>query len=124
VHYRLKQYDQAIEQLEKASDISGVTPKASNQFFLAMSYQADGQLEQVASCLLNAVTWWAKQDALAPDLALTLEGLRREAEMLMQSSSTNSGSLEPGDKADDNESGNNESGNNDVEAANPMPPTD
>jgi hypothetical protein len=31
---------------------------------------------------------------------------------------------EPGDKADDNESGNNESGDNDVEAANPMPPTD
>ena len=51
VHYRLKQYDQAIEQLVKASENSGVTPTASNQFFLAMSYQADGQPEQVASCL-------------------------------------------------------------------------
>ena len=109
-----------------------------------MSYQADGQLEQVASCLLNAVTWWAKQDTLAPDLALTLEGLRKEAEMLIQSSNPNPGSRELGDKADGNESGNNESGNNesgnnesgnnesgnnqssnnDVEAANSMPPTD
>ena len=123
-HYRLKQYDQAIEQLEKASAISGVTPTASNQFFLAMSYQADGQPEQVASCLLNAVTWWAKQGKLAADSVLTLERLRTEAEILISSSNPNPGSPEPDKESADKETADKETADKAAGAASQVPSTD
>ena len=84
-----------------------------------MSYQADGQPEQVASCLLNAVTWWAKQGKLAADSVLTLERLRTEAEILISSSNPNPSSPEPDKETADKETADKETG-----AASQVPSTD
>lgn len=99
-HYRMKQYEQAIKELVEGLELPDATPTAFHQFFLAMSYQADRQPEQVASCLLNAVTWWAKQRGLDADSVRTLERMRAEVQMVIPSATPNPGHAEQDKEAD------------------------
>jgi tetratricopeptide (TPR) repeat protein len=97
--YRAGQFEEAVEQLTKASNLiedsqdGPHTPPAYAWYFLAMAHHAAGNSDEAASWLRKAAQWTdqvlenrAKDDNAPPwNRRLTLQLLCREAEALIGS---------------------------------------
>jgi serine/threonine protein kinase/WD40 repeat protein len=82
VHYRLGQYRQAIDALER--NVQNSKGEANDFFFLAMSYQQLGDLAKARDHYERGLRWWQGQANLPPNHIEELTAFRAEAEALLK----------------------------------------
>jgi eukaryotic-like serine/threonine-protein kinase len=83
-HYRLGQYDKAVEALNKAAAARPGGPSAVSQLFLAMGYQRLGDERRARALYDQALSWWQAQSGLSELQVEQLNAFRAEAELLIK----------------------------------------
>ncbi len=82
VYYRLGQYQQAIDALER--NVQNSKGEANDFFFLAMSYQQLGDSAKAQDHYERALRWWQGQASLPSNHIEELTAFRAEAEALLK----------------------------------------
>jgi serine/threonine protein kinase/WD40 repeat protein len=84
-YYRVGQYEEAIETLERSLQESGGEYAAYDLFFLAMSHARRGEAAEAKDCYERALRWIKDdQDNLTPKEKEELDAFRIEAEAALQ----------------------------------------
>jgi WD40 repeat protein/Flp pilus assembly protein TadD len=84
VHFRLGQYERAIDTLRQAIECSEKGTTAFDLFFLAMSYHQLGRSSEAKQSFDRAINWWNAQSSMPPDWTDELQVFRSEAEAILQ----------------------------------------
>jgi tetratricopeptide (TPR) repeat protein len=83
VHYRLGEYEKAIEHLTRAAAARRQGPAAWDRFFLAMSYHRQGDAGKAREYYDEAVAWCQAHPEVSAFQAEQLRAIRTEAEALL-----------------------------------------
>ena len=95
-HYRMGQYEQAIEILEQSLRESEEKFAAYDLFFLAMCHACRGQATEAKECNERAVRWVQEQrDRLRAEAKKELDAFRAEADAMLRQGAK-SGRAAPG----------------------------
>jgi serine/threonine protein kinase/WD40 repeat protein/Flp pilus assembly protein TadD len=87
-YYRLGQFEQAIDSLERSLQESQGESAAYDLFFLAMCHARRGEVAEAKDCYGRAVHWVQEQQGkLQPGWKEELDGFRAEAEALLREQS-------------------------------------
>src|SRR5262249_12982479 len=88
VYYRLGNYPQAVEMLERSSRESNGDADAFAWFFLSMCHARLGDIAQANAYYDRAVKWVAKQDQLPAAWQEQYAALRAEADAVLRNKNT------------------------------------
>jgi tetratricopeptide (TPR) repeat protein len=83
VHFRLGQFEAAIDELQRAIQDNKGEATADDLFFLAMSYHHLGDPVKARDCCDKALRWWQNQTELTPFRVTELTNFRDEAASLL-----------------------------------------
>jgi tetratricopeptide (TPR) repeat protein len=83
VHYRLGQFEAAVDELQRAVQDNKGEATADDLFFLAMSYHHLGELAKARDCYDQALRWWQNQSELTPFHVTELTHFRADADALL-----------------------------------------
>jgi tetratricopeptide (TPR) repeat protein len=82
-HFRLGQFEAAVDELQRAIQDNKGEATADDLFFLAMSYHHLGEAAKARNCYDQALRWWQSQSALTPFRITELTNFRAEAASLL-----------------------------------------
>jgi serine/threonine protein kinase/WD40 repeat protein/Flp pilus assembly protein TadD len=83
VHFRLGQFDAAVDELQRAIQDNQGDAIADDLFFLAMSYHRLGDAAKARDNYDQALRWWRSQKELTPFRVTELTNFRAEADALL-----------------------------------------
>ncbi|HEV2948439.1 MAG TPA: tetratricopeptide repeat protein, partial [Gemmataceae bacterium] len=86
VHFRLGQFEAAVDELQRAIQDNKGEATADDLFFLAMSYHHLGEAVKTRNCYDQALRWWQNQGELTPFQIMELTNFRDEAASLLSPS--------------------------------------